>query len=271
MISEEEGFFTYDALNLLHKDMDNILSCIKINEVILVPFKVNFNCTKPFNTFLLTKTFMNDLNFSYVNLSHIDNSSELFLSTIYCYLYSLFSSNNDLDVSKYDLETFISGIDFKGLYIHDNKTYAFIDLTKVDINVGLVSKDSLYWFALLDEIVNTKQICNIEINDDVSEFFMINQDFIYFKNSKREQIEIPTVVYTGTHEKNLQFRFIFGNVSRDNNAILSTGFYFTTYNNAFRDGGWSIDYKDDLMGSSFTIINPNAVTTCGCGSSFAPA
>jgi iron-sulfur cluster insertion protein len=32
--------------------------------------------------------------------------------------------------------------------------------------------------------------------------------------------------------------------------------------------GAEIDYKDDLNGSSFTIKNPNAVTTCGCGSSF---
>jgi iron-sulfur cluster insertion protein len=32
--------------------------------------------------------------------------------------------------------------------------------------------------------------------------------------------------------------------------------------------GATLDYKDDLMGSSFTIINPNAQTTCGCGSSF---
>jgi iron-sulfur cluster insertion protein len=30
----------------------------------------------------------------------------------------------------------------------------------------------------------------------------------------------------------------------------------------------TIDYKDDLMGSSFTIKNPNATTSCGCGSSF---
>lgn len=29
-----------------------------------------------------------------------------------------------------------------------------------------------------------------------------------------------------------------------------------------------IDYKDDLNGSQFVIRNPNAVTTCGCGSSF---
>lgn len=32
--------------------------------------------------------------------------------------------------------------------------------------------------------------------------------------------------------------------------------------------GATIDYKNDLMGSSFTIKNPNAQTTCGCGSSF---
>ncbi len=32
-----------------------------------------------------------------------------------------------------------------------------------------------------------------------------------------------------------------------------------------------VDYKDDIMGSNFTIKNPNAQTTCGCGSSFSVA
>ena len=34
--------------------------------------------------------------------------------------------------------------------------------------------------------------------------------------------------------------------------------------------GATIDYKEDLMGASFSINNPNAETTCGCGSSFSP-
>lgn len=32
--------------------------------------------------------------------------------------------------------------------------------------------------------------------------------------------------------------------------------------------GAEIDYKEDLEGEQFIIRNPNAKTTCGCGSSF---
>ncbi len=32
--------------------------------------------------------------------------------------------------------------------------------------------------------------------------------------------------------------------------------------------GEEIDYKEDINGSQFVIKNPNATTTCGCGSSF---
>jgi iron-sulfur cluster insertion protein len=32
--------------------------------------------------------------------------------------------------------------------------------------------------------------------------------------------------------------------------------------------GATLDFTDDLMGSSFIIKNPNAQTSCGCGSSF---
>ncbi len=34
--------------------------------------------------------------------------------------------------------------------------------------------------------------------------------------------------------------------------------------------GAEIDYKEDLEGAQFVIRNPNATTTCGCGSSFSP-
>ena len=33
-------------------------------------------------------------------------------------------------------------------------------------------------------------------------------------------------------------------------------------------GGAEIDYREGLDGAQFVIRNPNATTTCGCGSSF---
>lgn len=33
-------------------------------------------------------------------------------------------------------------------------------------------------------------------------------------------------------------------------------------------GGSEVDFVDDLMGQSFQIRNPNAVASCGCGTSF---
>ncbi|PJG59314.1 iron-sulfur cluster insertion protein ErpA [Aeromonas cavernicola] len=32
--------------------------------------------------------------------------------------------------------------------------------------------------------------------------------------------------------------------------------------------GGNVDYTEGLEGSRFTVTNPNATTTCGCGSSF---
>lgn len=37
--------------------------------------------------------------------------------------------------------------------------------------------------------------------------------------------------------------------------------------NQYLDGA-EVDYVEDLMGAQFKINNPNAATSCGCGSSF---
>lgn len=35
--------------------------------------------------------------------------------------------------------------------------------------------------------------------------------------------------------------------------------------------GLEVDYKQSMLGGGFTIKNPNAIATCGCGSSFRTA
>jgi len=42
------------------------------------------------------------------------------------------------------------------------------------------------------------------------------------------------------------------------------------YSIEYLDGA-EIDYVDGLMGAGFTVYNPNAISTCGCGHSFQTA
>ena len=46
--------------------------------------------------------------------------------------------------------------------------------------------------------------------------------------------------------------------------------YVDSYSAQYLDGA-EIDYVDAIMGGGFTINNPNAVKTCGCGHSFQTA
>ena len=46
--------------------------------------------------------------------------------------------------------------------------------------------------------------------------------------------------------------------------------YIDAYSGQYLDGA-EIDYVDQMMGGGFTIQNPNAVRTCGCGHSFQTA
>jgi len=251
-MDSDTGFFTYNALNLLDDDIDNIMSFISdnsfIEKIIIVPFKINFNCTRPFNTILLINNFTDVLSFPSIDINcyKCDLKNKQILSLINCYLYSVFLSNSNSYIANFDFDFFINFVDFKGFYVYKNHLHAFVDLTKLDINTNIVNRNSLYWFVLLDEIVNKQSVCNIPISEEVVDFYMNNNEFIYFKNSKEELIEVPSVVYTGSHEKTLHFKYTFGNSATDNNGIVSSGFYFTNYTHAFRQGGWSLDYKPEF-------------------------
>lgn len=46
--------------------------------------------------------------------------------------------------------------------------------------------------------------------------------------------------------------------------------YVDEFSAQYVDGA-EIDFVDELMGGGFTVHNPNAITSCGCGQSFTTA
>jgi iron-sulfur cluster assembly protein len=61
--------------------------------------------------------------------------------------------------------------------------------------------------------------------------------------------------------------------SQEGDAVLDhegIKVYVDEYSSNYLDGA-EIDYVDGLMGAGFTVYNPNAVSSCGCGHSFQTA
>lgn len=68
----------------------------------------------------------------------------------------------------------------------------------------------------------------------------------------------------------MQYGFTFDEEKSEDDLEFETGNFKVVVDSLSMQylEGATIDYKDDLMGSNFTINNPNATTSCGCGSSF---
>ena len=67
-----------------------------------------------------------------------------------------------------------------------------------------------------------------------------------------------------------QYGFTFDEVTNEDDTVLNkNGVQLLIDPMSFQYlVGAEIDYQDNLEGSQFVIKNPNATTTCGCGSSF---
>lgn len=78
------------------------------------------------------------------------------------------------------------------------------------------------------------------------------------------------VYITGGGCSGFQYGFAFDEeVNEDDTAIEKDGVTVLIDSTSIEYlKGAEIDFKDDLNGSQFIIRNPNAATTCGCGSSF---
>lgn len=67
-----------------------------------------------------------------------------------------------------------------------------------------------------------------------------------------------------------QYGFTFDEVANEDDTVLNkNGVQLLIDPMSFQYlAGAEIDYQEGLEGSQFVIKNPNATTTCGCGSSF---
>jgi iron-sulfur cluster assembly accessory protein len=68
-----------------------------------------------------------------------------------------------------------------------------------------------------------------------------------------------------------QYKFELDDAARPDDLVVERGGARVLIDPVSLDllAGAELDYTDELMGSHFTVRNPNAASSCGCGTSFA--
>ena len=103
---------------------------------------------------------------------------------------------------------------YKGIFSDNNKSYALIDVSSVDITSLQLLRSSSIWFALPTEIININRICDISISKDVIQLFtyvMPELGVLYKTNELKDQYLLPDIVYTSsTTVKQAEFQTLFG-------------------------------------------------------------
>jgi len=83
-----------------------------------------------------------------------------------------------------------------------------------------------------------------------------------------EAMPVP-IVFTGGCS-GFQYGFTFDEITNEDDTTMSkngVSLLIDAMSYQYLLGA-EIDYKEDLQGAQFVIKNPNATSTCGCGSSF---
>jgi len=160
-----------------------------------------------------------------------------------------------------DLNNFLDNIseyktDVKGYYEHDDEIYLFISASyKRDegsniktyiLNNDVCKRENIWWWAIIDEIVNVRMIFEFEIHNSVIDLFLKNiwLSFLYDRNG--DVLKHPSVMYLGDHYNNVVFQSAFGLYRKSLWNKLGPFYVFTDYKNAVKN---ALETSDRIIDS----------------------
>jgi hypothetical protein len=188
------------------------------NILYILCYHVETECKYPFLQFIMEKIpFCNNLIKEELVLPHIvtnkkEKIEDLALDKVKSILSSI--TNNITD----DM--------YKGI-IWCNNWYVLINISDIDLTGLYLSRNSSCWPVLPSEIINTKEVCGVEIDSEVSQLFIDNPRLGILTNPRTKGIYIlPDAVYTSGDYKSVEFNAIFGNRKRKIYESCGEYFYF---------------------------------------------
>jgi hypothetical protein len=230
----ESKYYNYGVKHVLIKEIEHIQTTDNYISINLCVYSINTDTRTPFLQYLLVNN-----GYSLLTLPKLP-------------MYTLFNREDIIPYSKVYLsgilnanfEEFSNGILFDGFYEYNDDLYLFFDITKCKIHVYETHLSNHVRFGLMDEIVNHRSICETQIDNTTSSFFIRNESIIYLYDEHNNAFETPVVGFVGKQtETKMKFTETFGENAKDKTAILGPYFYFTNYKNSIKQAYGSYNEK----------------------------
>lgn len=236
---EKPKYYNYVIKHFLLKDLSLIFELNSYEQIILCIYKINTSAKNPFIQYLLSNNGFDKMHlpvlsiFTTLNYEKLIDYSKVFISSI-------------LEVKNF--EEFNKNLEFDGYFVYNKNLYLFFDTTNNQVNIDDTYSCSNVMFALTDEIINHGKICNMSISEDTQDFFIINDSINYLYDENNEPYEHPIVGFVGKSSlERVKFTHIFGETPKNKLSILGPHYYFTDFNCAIIQGGWSQDCNTEYM------------------------
>jgi hypothetical protein len=142
-------------------------------------------------------------------------------------------------------------LSIKGFIEHDEQLFLFFDLQEINnIRIEIVNykdRTQKLWWAIIDEICNSRKLITFPIHPSVYTIFYNNPSLIYLINANNKRIPIPKVGYYGNYYKLIPIIAALGGQNSIRGQLANTElFYFSIFRKAIRYGVWSPLYQERI-------------------------
>ena len=250
IIMTETSYYNIDTI--LKKKYKNLRrELFNVKKVNICTYKINNSLEKKFLEYLMYVDKENNLlhfpRFTYdVEELTKQKTTKSFIDIAEDKVRNIFK-----DIEKFDLI-------YNGYLVYENEIYIFFNLIgKFYFIIDKITKNTSFIFTSIHEIINERMCLNFSILTLITKLFIDNPILIYLKDSKNNNIEIPSILYYGTEHSLVDFIMLFGVKKQSNNDIFGPYYYFLNYEDSIRYAGWTSNFKPMIINNKKYTINKN--------------
>ncbi len=219
-----------------HISFNDIVNEKGFSLLYIICYSISEQCKYPYLQFMMDK------------IPYCNNVAKEQLTLPY-----IFVRDTTTDIQNIVLQRVMSGLDllgcdyakvsedmYKGIIFMnlDTSPYALVNITGIDIRALNFTRQTCCWFALPSEIINTKHICNIDVEPEITKLFTNNPQLSCLINSKSNEFYmLPDAVYNGGDLKQAEFQAIVGNIkTKRYDTCGKYYFYYRSFRDAVKEG-----------------------------------